>query len=55
MAPAASKLTATSDMSDDPDPDPKTIESLDLSATGEPGTIDVDGGPIDLDLMNNLT
>ena len=45
--------SVTSDMSDDPDPDPKTIESLDLSAREEPGTIDVDGGPIDADLMNN--
>ena len=33
--------------------DPKIIESLDLSAKEEPGTIDVDGGPIDADLMNN--
>ena len=45
--------SVTSDMSDEPDPDPKSTESLDLSAREEPGTIDVDGGSIDADLMNN--
>ena len=45
--------SVTSDMSDELDPDPKIIESLDLSAREEPGTIDLDGGPSDADLMNN--
>ena len=45
--------SVTSDMSHELDPDPKISESLDLSAKEEPGTIDVDGGPIDADLMNN--
>ena len=45
--------SVTSDMLDELDPDPKITESLDLSAGEDPGTIDVDGGPIDADLMNN--